>query len=382
MTEHPKKLAFLDGLRGLAAFYVMIGHARWLLWEGHQSYGSHPDHYSPAGKALVYLSAAFRYGHEAVIFFFVLSGFVIHLRYARQLIGNPAASFDFWPYLRRRARRLYPPLAVALLITFGADALGRHLLLPTATGDTLYPLINQNVGHDHRTIVLIRNLAFIMDPVFGSDGPLWSLNYEWYFYLLYPLVFLVTRRSWRLASLSMVALSVIGFAPGWPQPMLWLRGVFQLMIVWWFGALLADRFAGRLTFGYRKLSLLMIAFAAVPLWKGDAVTRDILVGLGFTGLIAACLAAQEKGRSLRLLTLLGPLGGMSYTLYVIHFPLLVLAGGILMRSRGGPLPETFLWAGLAVVGCLVLAWLLHFVVERPFVGGGARAPRVAPPAIG
>lgn len=381
MTEHPKKLAFLDGLRGLAALYVMIGHARWLLWEGHASYLAHPDHYGPFGKALVYLSTGFRFGHEAVIFFFVLSGFVIHLRYARRLVADPAARFDFWPYLARRARRLYPPLAAALAITFGADMLGRLLNLPTASGETLYPLINQTVGADHTPAVLARNLAFIMDPVFGSDGPLWSLNDEWYFYLLYPLVFILTRRSWRMASLSLVGLSLVGFAPGWPQPLLWLRGVFQLMIVWWFGALLADRVAGRLAFDTRKLALLLLAFAAIPLWRWGGVTRDIVVGLGFTGLIAACLAAQERGRSLPLLSRLAPLGGMSYTLYVIHFPLLFLGSGCLMRARGGPLPETFAWAALGVGACLVVGWLLHFAVERPFVGA-RRAPRVAPPAIG
>src|SRR5665213_1414486 len=33
---HEKYLQFLDGLRGLAALYVMVGHARWLLWEGYR----------------------------------------------------------------------------------------------------------------------------------------------------------------------------------------------------------------------------------------------------------------------------------------------------------------------------------------------------------
>ena len=98
--------------------------------------------------------------------------------------------------------------------------------------------------------MLLRNLVFIMNPVFGSDGPLWSLNYEWYFYLLYPLVFLIERRSIRMASLALVALSVLGYAPVWPDALLWFRGVCQLMIVWWLGALLADRFAGRLTMRY------------------------------------------------------------------------------------------------------------------------------------
>ena len=100
-----RKLAFLDGLRGLAAAYVMIGHARWMLWEGYSTgYVRHPERYGLANRACVYAASLFKWGHEAVLFFFVLSGFVIHLRYARRLVVGQQ-TFDFWPYLYRRARR-------------------------------------------------------------------------------------------------------------------------------------------------------------------------------------------------------------------------------------------------------------------------------------
>src|SRR4029077_1171968 len=80
------RLAFLDGLRGLAAFYVMVGHARMLLWEGYsEGFLKHPSNYSIGAKAVVYFFSFFRYGYQVVLLFFVLSGFVIHLRYAKQL---------------------------------------------------------------------------------------------------------------------------------------------------------------------------------------------------------------------------------------------------------------------------------------------------------
>ena len=200
MNNARKKLLFLDGLRGLAALYVLVGHARWLLWEGFSTgYATHPDHYSLAGKLLVFGLALFRWGHEAVLFFFVLSGFVIHLRYATGLKRDPAYRFGFAGYLARRARRLYPPMLMALAITWTLDTLGARLQLPTFLHTSAYPVINANIGSDHSLRVLLRNLVFIMNPVFGSDGPLWSLNYEWYFYLLYPLVFLIERRSIRMA---------------------------------------------------------------------------------------------------------------------------------------------------------------------------------------
>ena len=118
------ELRFLDGLRGLAALEVMVGHARWLLWEGYSTgYLKHPDTYSIFGKVLVYFFSAFRYGHQAVMFFFVLSGFVIHLRYAQKIQTDGLdAKFDFWRFIKRRAKRLYPPLILAMVITLLCDA--------------------------------------------------------------------------------------------------------------------------------------------------------------------------------------------------------------------------------------------------------------------
>jgi len=363
------RLAFLDGLRGLAAFYVMVGHARMLLWEGYsEGFKRHPERYSAPAKAMVYAFSAFRWGHEAVLFFFVLSGFVIHLRYAMKLSEGGDPAFDFWPYLRRRARRLYPPLFAALALTFGLDTLGRALHLPTSDGTTLYPNLNINIGFNHSAPTLVRNLAFIMDPVFGSDGPLWSLNYEWYFYLIYPAIYLVARRSsLRSATLAVMALSVVGFLPFWPRSLFWLRGVFQLMIAWWFGALLAARFASRRPrVSYRTLSWLVLAPLALMVGHWNLVAHDIVVGVGVTGVIAACLAYQERGGSLRFLARLRPLGNMSYTLYVLHFPILVLMSGWLMRANSGRLPEGFGWIGAGVLVSLSVAWAAHLVVERPF----------------
>lgn len=137
-TEHAINLRALDVLRGLLAVYVLAGHARWLLWTGYANWqgGAHPGWANALAKA----GASLRYGHEAVMVFFVLSGFFIHLRAAEQLGEGNTVRFSAGDFFRRRVRRLLPPYALALLVTFTADFAGRQIypaLYAGQVGDAL-----------------------------------------------------------------------------------------------------------------------------------------------------------------------------------------------------------------------------------------------------
>ena len=79
------KFKFLDGLRGIAAVYVMIGHARWLLWEGFQDgFKNHPNNYSMIDKSLMYF---FQYLNSAMrLFYFSL--FYLDLLFILALLRN------------------------------------------------------------------------------------------------------------------------------------------------------------------------------------------------------------------------------------------------------------------------------------------------------
>jgi peptidoglycan/LPS O-acetylase OafA/YrhL len=181
-------LGRLDALRGLLATYVLAGHCRWLLWEGHAAWLAHA--HSMWEVPIAYASALLRFGHEAVMVFFALSGFFIHLRFAQGNYHGRPISVNPRDFYRRRFHRLCAPYLFALMITVVCDAFGWRWFPRLYESSSANLLLDQSFfhkGYSWRSIVpammfLPSSLAYD----FGSNGPLWSLSYEVVYYALYP----------------------------------------------------------------------------------------------------------------------------------------------------------------------------------------------------
>lgn len=351
----------------------MVGHARWLLWEGYsEGYVLHPASYSWYNKLLMYFFSAFRFGHEAVLLFFVLSGFVIHLRYSKNICkyGNET-KFDWLPYLKRRARRILPPLFFALLITFLLDSIGRYWGFSIYSGHTFSENINQNITHDYSIPTLIGNILFVMKfyvPIFGSNGPLWSLAYEWWFYLLYPIFFLITKRSLYIATALLIACLLLAMFNYFP--ILLFNKVFGLMLCWWLGGLLADVYTQRIRIPYLLLSLPALLLFPLILGYCNNIRFELislLWALAFTGTFSFLFFCQEKGIKLKALESLKWLGDLSYSLYVIHMPIIVFISGWLMNTNKGNLPQNFIFVFSGIIFVLIISYFTSLLIEKPFL---------------
>ncbi len=189
MPDRNLNLRALDVLRGLLAVYVVFGHARWLLWAGHSAWLQSPHSFWEI--PLAYGSTLLRFGHEAVMVFFVLSGFFIHLRFAEQAAASKSSTFSAGAFYQRRWHRLAMPYFAVLVVTLVLDAIGREWfprLYLAQTGDAL---LDMNFARKDFSAAAVMPAIFCLPSSwgkdFGSNGPLWSLGYEVVYYAVYPM---------------------------------------------------------------------------------------------------------------------------------------------------------------------------------------------------
>lgn len=213
----------------------------------------------------------------------------------------------------------------------------------------------------HTPIVAIGNILFqqsIRVPFFGTNGPLWSLAYEAFYYLLFPVALSVfLSRSFRGRLLSTLLLVAGCLCAGGP--------VLKLFPAWLLGAavyVMGRRTKRMRTPGWSQacaMALLILAMVAAK--AGGGGWTLMVVGVG--GSTAALLFLVRKDvagpRAVSgSVSLLSRLAGSSYSLYATHCPLLVLAAALLMPSASSRVPpgsRATLWVVLSTVAATLLA---------------------------
>ena len=184
----PLQSDLLDVFRWLAAFLVVIEHLRSLMFADYGTQGG----MGVVGRIFYFLTG---FGHSAVMVFFVMSGFLVGGKVLQRLAeGN----FSWQKYGVDRFSRLYAVYLLALLLGGAFDYFGYHHFNQFGLYDQTFPgqiaVINHNFHQNLSTPVFAINLAMcqtILGPVFGSNGPLWSLANEFWYYLAAPILFLL-----------------------------------------------------------------------------------------------------------------------------------------------------------------------------------------------
>lgn len=350
--QQQERLRSLDGVRGIAAIVVLIYHLS-LIAKPYLDTGRRFDAWWWIAQSPLKLFTA---GTEAVLVFFVLSGLVVSLPAIR-------AGFSWLEYYPRRLVRLYFPV-------WGALILAAALLLarPRSIGDVRPGSWLADTSAFTITPGFLLSHASLTRVGYSLDNVLWSLRWEIAFSLLLPVFVLVAR---LLRNHPVLAGSTALLQHGMGRVL--REDSLIYLPVFFAGTLLAvnlgavqewARHRGRSFWAVEIItSLVLIVFShtARGVLPGGATLSAMYKDLAVLGAVGIVLAALGSGYAQKALTARLPrwLGKISFSLYLVHVPILQSVGFAVGDEN---------WLLIAAVGLpasLVVGWMLHATVEVP-----------------
>jgi peptidoglycan/LPS O-acetylase OafA/YrhL len=375
VSAKERRLDHLDGLRGIAALFVVLHHAWLTIW---------PFEYDRAPSGPARVTDLFAYGHFAVGVFIVLSGFCL----MRPVVVTGSLPGGAIAFFARRVRRIVPPYYAALVLSL--------LLIAVA------------IGHDTGThwdisvpvtpLGLIGNVLLVQDVAGGPqvNHVFWSIAVECQIYLLFPLLVLVWRRRGIGSTVAVAAavsavLSLLVARHPLAGPLRLVGLTPQYLFLFALGAA-----AAQVSFGRRErlrerlpwtvvFAVVAAALVLATLLLGrdrtlaDFVYLDPLVGLATAALLVATTRARPSWlRSALATPRLAFLGTFAYSLYLVHAPILQLVWQTLIGPVAVAPWVAFVALLLAgVPAALAGAYGFFLVCERPFLRPRRRYPSMA-----
>ena len=359
---------FVDGMRGLAALAVAFLHAS--LFTGYEG---------DVARDYPLMAKIFFLGNYAVAIFIVLSGFVLMLPIAKA----PGLKIrrGTWTYLKRRAMRILPPYLISLLI-FGVLILCVPLLqTPSGTAwDSKIPVtIDGVIAH----LFVVHNLN--ADWAYQINGPAWSIGTEWQLYFALPFMILPIWRKFggtvALAVSLVLSIASAVLVPSWSSGHLWFLALFTM------GAFVAHavvqgwkpKYLGWSVILAGVMAGVLVIVLSTPLWL-----NEIAVGCAIAlAIFWLAIRTRSGNRSLLHKVLesrqLVSLGLWSFSLYLIHSPLLGLANLLLLEVDMSTSTRLFFQIIVALPVAALISYAFHIVVERRFITShqqriGAKTP--------
>ncbi|MDP5093351.1 MAG: acyltransferase [Polaribacter sp.] len=241
-----KKIEKLEAIRGFAAFYVVLFH---LLPQKILLFG-------------INIGFLFRFGSEAVIMFFILSGFVIKYTWEN------SSDKSFKKYFLRRFLRIYIPLICIFLLAY--------ILKCYAEGSLADPEWKTLLGNLFMLQDVISLKPNVISPVYMANGVLWSLSYEWWFYMIF--LFLSKKIAPSKIHNWVIILTIIAAISYLIYPFI-INRIFMYFGIWWIGVRFAEIYlkGESYTFtsikNYSYVLIVIIALLSINLYINFGYTK-------------------------------------------------------------------------------------------------------------
>jgi peptidoglycan/LPS O-acetylase OafA/YrhL len=361
-VKRAPKFEYLDGLRGISALYVLLYHA--VLFTGYVD-KTFPAYCKP-------ILTIISFGHFAVPVFIVLSGYCLMIPV---VMNNGYLRGGFKQYISRRFKRIIPPYYIAMVLFIVLINLIPVLQVSNNTAwDSKIPFDWQAiVAH----LLLIHNLRGKW--IFKIDGPMWSVATEWQIYFIFPLLLFIYRKCGVL--LSLLTGIVIGVLFSYSLSILhpWYLGLFSMGMVASIITLSDKEIYLKLR---RKInwpllliisfmiSLIPFAFQLSPFYS--PIAQETAVGLFISVLLIYFSLLEINNTSgnwiLKFLKsrFSMKLGVFSYSIYLIHSPLLALFNLLTINIPMSPQIRLAAMFAIAVPFSILCSYVFYLLVEKRF----------------
>ena len=374
----PARLRGIDALRGIAALGVVFFHA---VERGERAL---PQNLLQYPVRAIQFTTSFAY--IGVFLFFVISGFCIHLQWAKARAAGTESDIRFGAFWKRRLRRLYPPYIIALVLFL--------LLAASTAGINLTHFFFYDIGMH---LLMLHNL----DPktCYTINGVFWTLAIEEQLYLAYfLLLFIRVRWGWGV-TLAVCLIARVGWM-GFGH-LVWLKTGFGVPVpeaaaahwfTWALGAVGVEAYFGLIKLrgwsrDLRLATVLIVAASAIssslPLIDKDTFLHNgawFLIhpfwGLGFFIVVNRMVLAEQswlrQAKLPSLVLILSTVGIFSYSLYLTH-ELVIMQSWQWANPSWLQLVNVFVFT---VPATIIFAWAFFWFFEKPFM-----SKRVATTAV-
>ncbi len=350
------RIDFLDGVRGLSALYVVLYHAQLFTKSGVVL---------SENRLINFIQRIVSVGDISVAVFIVLSGYCL----AIPVVNNQLyLKGGFARYIKRRAKRIIAPYFVAIILSLLIISLFRVLQTPHGTNwDSKIPITPMSiVSH----FLLIHNLN--NNWIYKINGAHWSVATEWQIYFLFPIMLWCWRKYGLFITLFVTCLLSVGLYVIVPiaHP--------QYIILFFMGAVSAYYSLGKPIVAYSNLFLVvtmlgfLVCLAVFIIHPFSILIFELIGGAFVSAFIYFVVVAKRNENVLkadRFLSSLIPmqLGKISYSIYLIHGPLLALANLLLLDHNFTYDHQLLLMWCVFVPIVVGMGYIYWWICERHFL---------------
>lgn len=368
-----KRYLELDSLRGLAALFVLFYHCL-RIFPTFDVHNNHSQTNNFVSEIMINTPLRILWsGHESVILFFVLSGFVLSLPYYKN------RNTDYKTFLTKRTVRIYIPYLVSITIAMIAVFLFSQKGLPA------YSVWFNKIWNSETTFLGILN-HFLFLGYYNADEyntVIWSLVHEMRISIIFPfLMMIILKFNWKVNLSIGLTLSLVSFIllkkinPIYNTNLILTLHYTSMFII---GALMAkhiDYLVNLYKNTAKPIKVLFCTVAIILYTYGGLFTNinfahnflidEYAIVIGSVIFIVVALSSGIFSKFLNLRPMLF-LGKISYSLYLCHA--IVLFSLIYVLNDELPI---FLILSIAIISSIVISIGFYYLIERPSMNIGKK----------